>query len=92
MKVTVLYGGPSAEREVSLVSGKAVIDGLRSMGHEVFPSDISPTDLSGLDSGHTSGTAGSSGSSESEYEYEYEEEPEAEEKVEEENKDQDKSA
>ena len=26
MKVTVLYGGPSAEREVSLVSGKAVID------------------------------------------------------------------
>jgi D-alanine-D-alanine ligase len=49
MKVTVLYGGPSAEREVSLVSGKAVIDGLRSMGHEVFPSDVSPTNLSGLD-------------------------------------------
>src|SRR5690349_7397878 len=49
MKVTVLYGGPSAEREVSLVSGKAVIDGLRSMGHDVFPSDVSPTDLSGLD-------------------------------------------
>jgi D-alanine-D-alanine ligase len=49
MKVTVLYGGPSAEREVSLVSGKAVIDALRSVGHEVFPSDVSPTDLSGLD-------------------------------------------
>ena len=49
MKVTVLYGGPSAEREVSLVSGKAVIDGLRSMGHDVFPSDVFPTDLSGLD-------------------------------------------
>lgn len=49
MKVTVLYGGPSAEREVSLVSGKAVIGGLRSMGHDVFPSDVSPTDLSGLD-------------------------------------------
>ena len=49
MRVTVLYGGPSAEREVSLVSGKAVIEGLRSMGHEVFPSDVSPTDLSGLD-------------------------------------------
>jgi D-alanine-D-alanine ligase len=49
MKVTVLYGGPSAEREVSLISGQAVIDGLRSMGHEVFPSDVSPTDLSGLD-------------------------------------------
>jgi D-alanine-D-alanine ligase len=49
MRVTVLYGGPSAEREVSLVSGKAVIDGLKSMGHEVFGSDVSPTDLSGLD-------------------------------------------
>jgi D-alanine-D-alanine ligase len=49
MRVTVLYGGPSAEREVSLVSGKAVIEGLRSMGHEVFGSDVSPTDLSGLD-------------------------------------------
>ncbi len=49
MKVTVLYGGPSAEREVSLVSGKAVIDGLRASGHDVFPSDISPSDLKGLD-------------------------------------------
>src|SRR3954454_21796578 len=49
MKVTVLYGGPSAEREGSLVSGKAVIEGLKSMGHEVFASDVSPTDLSGLD-------------------------------------------
>src|SRR3954471_22728588 len=49
MRVTVLYGGPSAEREVSLVSGRAVIDGLRSMGHEVFGSDVSPEELSGLD-------------------------------------------
>jgi D-alanine-D-alanine ligase len=49
MKVTVLFGGPSAEREVSLVSGKAVIEGLESMGHDVFGSDVSPTDLSGLD-------------------------------------------
>jgi D-alanine-D-alanine ligase len=49
MRITVLYGGPSAEREVSLVSGKAVIEALRYMGHDVFPSDISPTDLSGLD-------------------------------------------
>ena len=49
MKVTVLYGGPSAEREVSLISGRAVIDGLRSMGHDVFASDVSPADLSGLD-------------------------------------------
>jgi D-alanine-D-alanine ligase len=49
MKVTVLYGGPSAEREVSLVSGRAVIDALKSVGHDVFASDVSPTDLSGLD-------------------------------------------
>ncbi|MEO6435582.1 MAG: D-alanine--D-alanine ligase, partial [Tepidisphaeraceae bacterium] len=49
MKVTVLYGGPSAEREVSLVSGRAVIDGLRAMGHNVFASDVSPADLTGLD-------------------------------------------
>jgi D-alanine-D-alanine ligase len=49
MRVTVLYGGPSAEREVSLVSGRAVIEGLEAAGHEVFGSDVSPTDLSGLD-------------------------------------------
>ncbi|HEY2585467.1 MAG TPA: D-alanine--D-alanine ligase [Tepidisphaeraceae bacterium] len=49
MRVTVLYGGPSAEREVSLVSGKAVIEGLKAAGHEVFGSDVSPADLSGLD-------------------------------------------
>jgi len=48
MNVTVLYGGPSAEREVSLVSGRAVIEGLRSIGHNVFASDVSPDDLSGL--------------------------------------------
>jgi len=49
MRVTVLYGGPSAEREISLISGRAVIDGLKQAGHDVFPSDVSPTDLSGLD-------------------------------------------
>ena len=49
MKVTVLYGGPSAERDVSLISGQAVIEALQSTGHDVFPSDISPSDLSGLD-------------------------------------------
>jgi D-alanine-D-alanine ligase len=49
MKVTVLYGGPSAERPVSIVSGRAVIDGLVSMGHEVSGYDASPTYLYGLD-------------------------------------------
>ncbi|MFT3786952.1 MAG: D-alanine--D-alanine ligase [Tepidisphaeraceae bacterium] len=49
MRVTVLYGGPSSEREISLVSGKAVASGLREAGHEVFESDVSPENLSGLD-------------------------------------------
>ncbi len=49
MRITVLSGGPSAEREISLIGGKAVIAGLESMGHQVFASDISPTNLSGLD-------------------------------------------
>ncbi len=49
MKVTVLLGGPSAEREVSLVSGAAVAKALREMGHDVFESDIAPDNLAGLD-------------------------------------------
>ena len=49
MRITVLFGGPSAEREVSLVSGQAVIEALRGVGHDVFASDISPSDLSGLE-------------------------------------------
>jgi D-alanine-D-alanine ligase len=49
MRITVLKGGPSNEREVSLVSGAAVADGLRKAGHDVFESDISPADLSALD-------------------------------------------
>lgn len=49
MRVTVLLGGPSSEREVSLVSGASVARGLRDAGHEVYESDISPTDLRGLD-------------------------------------------
>jgi D-alanine-D-alanine ligase len=49
MRVTVLSGGPSEEREVSLESGRAVADGLRKAGHTVFVADISPTDLSALD-------------------------------------------
>src|SRR6186997_2825686 len=49
MKVTVLLGGPSNEREISLISGNAVADALRRGGHEVFTSDISPTNLEALD-------------------------------------------
>lgn len=49
MRVTVLLGGPSKEREVSLSSGRSVADALRSVGHDVFEADISPDDLSALD-------------------------------------------
>jgi D-alanine-D-alanine ligase len=49
--VTVLMGGPSAEREVSLLSGKAIADALRRLGHRVTEADISPGDVSALDAG-----------------------------------------
>jgi D-alanine-D-alanine ligase len=49
MRITVLRGGPSSEREVSLVSGKSVAEGLRTAGHEVFESDIDADHLEGLD-------------------------------------------
>lgn len=39
LKITVMLGGPSAEREVSLRSGAAVAAALRSLGHEVFELD-----------------------------------------------------
>jgi D-alanine-D-alanine ligase len=49
LKITVLSGGPSAEREVSLKSGQAVAAALKSLGHEVHVTDIAPDSLSGLD-------------------------------------------
>ncbi len=41
-KITVMLGGPSAEREVSLRSGTAVAQALRSLGHEV--AELDPRD------------------------------------------------
>jgi len=41
-----MLGGPSAEREVSLWSGAAVADALRSVGHEVFEVDPKTDDWS----------------------------------------------
>ena len=38
-KITVMLGGPSAEREVSLRSGASVAEALRSLGHEVAELD-----------------------------------------------------
>jgi D-alanine-D-alanine ligase len=49
LRVTVLCGGPSAEREVSLDSGRSVAEALRRHGHTVFVSDIAPEQLGGLD-------------------------------------------
>jgi D-alanine-D-alanine ligase len=49
LDITVLMGGPSNEREVSLVSGAAVAAGLESFGHKVTRADISPSDASALD-------------------------------------------
>ncbi len=39
LKITVMLGGPSAESEVSLRSGAAVAQALRSVGHDVFELD-----------------------------------------------------
>ena len=39
-RVAVLMGGWSPEREVSLVSGKACVEGLREGGHEVIEYDV----------------------------------------------------
>jgi D-alanine-D-alanine ligase len=41
-RVAVLYGGISAERAVSLVSGRQVIAALRGAGFEVTPIDVGP--------------------------------------------------
>jgi D-alanine-D-alanine ligase len=42
LKITVMLGGPSAEREVSLRSGAAVAKALRSLGHHV--TEVDPKD------------------------------------------------
>jgi len=49
LDITVLMGGPSSERDVSLLSGAAIADGLESSGHKVTRADISPQDTAALD-------------------------------------------
>lgn len=44
LTITVMRGGPSAEREVSLRSGAAVAAALRSLGHTVHELDPRPDD------------------------------------------------
>ncbi len=47
MRVTVLMGGWSAEREVSLVSGRGVAQAARSLGHAVTELDMGATPADG---------------------------------------------
>ncbi|MHC5111433.1 MAG: D-alanine--D-alanine ligase [Planctomycetota bacterium] len=49
LDIVVLSGGPSAEREVSLESGKAVHEALLRLGHRSVIADIGPDNLSALD-------------------------------------------
>src|SRR5579862_5634255 len=46
LKIAVLMGGPSAEREVSLKSGTAVTAALTATGAKVIPIDIKETAFS----------------------------------------------
>jgi D-alanine-D-alanine ligase len=47
-RVAVLFGGESAEREVSLMSGNGVLEALRSIGVDAHPFDPSERDLQEL--------------------------------------------
>ncbi len=49
LDITVLAGGPSDEREVSIASGSAIAAALSRIGHRVTVSDISPDNLTSLD-------------------------------------------
>ncbi len=49
LRITVLAGGPSTERAVSLESGRSVAEALRRCGHEVRLADIGPNELGALD-------------------------------------------
>jgi D-alanine-D-alanine ligase len=56
MKITVLMGGTSSERNVSLASGIRIVEALRTRGHDVTPLDpargvISPTEERELSTG-----------------------------------------
>src|SRR5688572_19305030 len=49
MKIAVLFGGTSSERDVSLASGAQVVQALRERGHEVVPVDTARGVLSASD-------------------------------------------
>lgn len=47
-KIAVLLGGTSAEREVSLNSGQAVLKALQSLGYDAYPIDPKQTEIANL--------------------------------------------
>lgn len=49
LRVAVLLGGDSAEREISLQSGEAVSQAIAGQGHSIIPIDPSDTDLAAFD-------------------------------------------
>ena len=51
MKVAVLKGGRSLERQVSLRSGARVEDALHRLGHDVLPIDVGPDLVNRLQAG-----------------------------------------
>src|SRR6187402_642095 len=51
-RVAVVLGGSSAEREVSLDSGRNVLEALRSLGVDAHPVDGIPALLDALRAGH----------------------------------------
>jgi len=42
LKVAVIMGGKSSEREISLKTGRAIVKALKELGHEVYTFDLSP--------------------------------------------------
>src|SRR2546429_9626354 len=46
MKIAVLFGGASEERDVSIASAAQIIPALRALGHEVFAVDTAAGRLS----------------------------------------------
>jgi D-alanine-D-alanine ligase len=49
LDITLLCGGISAEREISLLTGTQIAEALRTVGHRVWQSDIAPDNLAALD-------------------------------------------
>ena len=49
LNITLLCGGVSAEREISLMTGTQIAEALRTVGHRVWQSDIAPENLAALD-------------------------------------------